>query len=94
MHNSWSKQAYLQGFDCDSITFKKAFNIFDCMEIAESIYEGVVEPSYKKPTQANANRAGCSRQNIGESALSWTRPVKGESNGKRRKRHVDIPTGK
>ena len=44
--NSWSKQAYVQGFDCESILFKKAVNVFDRMEIAESIYKGVVELSY------------------------------------------------
>ena len=44
--NSWSKQAYVQGFDCEYITFKKAVIMFECMEIDESIYEGVVEPSY------------------------------------------------
>ena len=49
MPNSWSKQAYVQGFDCESISFKKAINMFDHIEIAESIYEDVVEPSYKKP---------------------------------------------
>ena len=54
--------------------------MFERMEIAESIYEGVVEISYKKPT--------------GESALQWNFYEKGESAGKRRKRHVDIPTGK
>ena len=48
MPNSWSKQAYVQGFDCGSITFKKAINIFERMEISEFIYEGIVEPSYKK----------------------------------------------
>ena len=29
MPNSWSIQAYVQGFDCDSITFKKAINMFE-----------------------------------------------------------------
>ena len=48
MPNSWSKQAYIQGFDCEYITFKKSVNIFERMEIADSIYKGVVEPSYKK----------------------------------------------
>ena len=28
MPNSWSKQAYLQGFDCETITFKKSVNMF------------------------------------------------------------------
>ena len=48
MPNSWSKQAYIQGFDCDYITFKKCVKMVDRMYIAESIYKGVVEPSYKK----------------------------------------------
>ena len=46
MSNSWSKQPYVQGFDCGSITFKKAINMFDPMKNFKSIYEGVVEPSY------------------------------------------------
>ena len=44
--NSWYIQAYIQGFDGESITFKKSVNIFERMEISESIYEGVVEPSH------------------------------------------------
>ena len=68
--------------------------MFEMMEINESIYEGVVEPSYKKSTRADTNRAGHSSNKRGESASSWTRPEKGESDGKRIKRHVDSPTGK
>ena len=44
--NSWSKQAYVQSFDCETIYFKNAANMFERMEIAEDIYEGVVTPSY------------------------------------------------
>ena len=44
--NICSRQAYVQGFDCESITFKKDVNIFERMEISKSIYEGVVKPSY------------------------------------------------
>ena len=51
MPNIWSKQAYVQGFDCEYITFKKAINMFESIYISESFYEGVVEPSYKKPTR-------------------------------------------
>ena len=46
MPNSWSKQACVQGFYYGSILFKKAVNMFESMEIAESIYKGVVEFSY------------------------------------------------
>ena len=42
MSNRWSKQAYLQGFGCESITLEKAVNMFERMEIYESIYKGVV----------------------------------------------------
>ena len=35
------KHAYVQGFDCEYITFKKYVNMFECMEISEYIYEGV-----------------------------------------------------
>ena len=48
MPNILSKKSYVQGFGCKSISFKKAVNMFDCMEISESILKGVVEPSYKK----------------------------------------------
>ena len=46
--NSWYKQAYVQGFYCGSILFKKSVNMFECMEIVESIYRSVIEPSYFK----------------------------------------------
>ena len=42
MTNSWSKQAYVHDFDCETIFPKKAVNMFERMEIAESIYEGAV----------------------------------------------------
>ena len=42
MPNNWSKQAYVQGFYCESISFKKSFNMFELMEISESIYKVVV----------------------------------------------------
>ena len=48
MPNSWSKQAYVQGFYCGNISFKRAVNMFEHMEIAESFYEVVVTPSYEK----------------------------------------------
>ena len=64
------------------------------MEITESIYEDVEEPSYKKPTREYANRVDHSRHKRGESALSWTRPEKGDSAVKRRKQTVDSPKGK
>ena len=47
MTNSWRKKAYVHIFDCGYITFKKDVNMFKRMDISESIYKGVVEPSYK-----------------------------------------------
>ena len=60
------------------------------MEIVESIYEGVVEPSYKKPTRLDTNLAVHSRNKRGESASSKAHLTVGESTGKRQKRYVDL----
>ena len=57
MPNSWSKQVYMQVFDCESIIFKNSVNMYEHMEIAESIDECVVEPSYKKTNRVDANRS-------------------------------------
>ena len=94
MPNSWSKQAYVQGFYCESISFKKEVNMFEHMEISESIYEDVVETSSKKLTRAEAYRGGHSSQNRVEATLSQTRSTTSESAGRRRKQYVDSPSGK
>ena len=60
--NIWYIQAYVHGFDCKTISFKNSVNMFEHMEIAESIYGGVVTPCYKKTTQAGANRTVLSRK--------------------------------
>ena len=73
--------------------FKKPVNTFQRMEISKSIYKGVVEPSYKKNTRADVNRAGNSRQKRGEAASLLTCPEKCDSTGKFRKRHVDFLMG-
>ena len=46
MTNSLSRHYYVQVFCCESITFKMAVNMFERMEISESIYEVVVESPY------------------------------------------------
>ena len=56
MPNIWSKQAYLKIFDCESITLNDFDNMFECMDIVESIYKGVVEPSYKKTLSSRLKR--------------------------------------
>ena len=55
------------------------------MDIAESIYDDSLEPSYKKPTIEDYNLAVQSSKNRGESALSKTHYVMDESAGMRRK---------
>ena len=59
--------------------------MFGCMEIAESIYEVVVEPAYKKPAWEDSNRAGHGSKMIVEAALSNTESKMSESNGRCRK---------
>ena len=85
MPNIWSRQACVQRFYCESITFKESINVFECMEIAESIYKGVVEPSYKKPTRSDSDRAGIIRKTREESASSTTYSMMFESTEKHRK---------
>ena len=57
--------------------------MFEHMEIAESIYEGVVVPSYKKPTREDSTCAVCSRNKIGKTDSSNTHSATDESSGKR-----------
>ena len=38
MPNSWYKQVCVQGFDFETISFKKAENMFERMENSESIH--------------------------------------------------------
>ena len=44
--------------------------MFERMENSLSIYEGIVDPSSKKTTWEDTNRAGHSRKNRGEDASS------------------------
>ena len=64
------------------------------MEIAESIYKLVVEPSYRKYNWKDSNCAGHSRQKRGETTLSHTHAAMIKNAGKRRKRYVGFPEGK
>ena len=59
------------------------------MDIAEYIYEGVVEPSYKQPTREDTTHAGHRRENRLESTSSHTYSAMIENTGKHRKRYVD-----
>ena len=55
--------------DCETITHKAAVNMFEGMEIAESIDEDVVELFDEKHTRVYDNHAGISRKMRGEAAL-------------------------
>ena len=44
MPNGWRNQTYVRGFDYEFINFKTSKNMFEHMEISETIYEGVLEP--------------------------------------------------
>ena len=63
------------------------------MAIVESIYEGVVEPSYKKSIRADVNRAGHCRQMRVESDLSPTYSEMSKSAGKHKQRYVGPSVG-
>ena len=63
--------------------------MFERMEIPNYICGGVVEPSYKKPTREDANRAGYSRKTRGESASLNTYSNMSESAIKCIKRYVE-----
>ena len=63
------------------------------METEKKIYEGVVEPSYKKSTRADSTRNGHSRKNRGEAASSHTYSTMSDSSGERRKICLDYPKG-
>ena len=65
--------------------------MFELMEIAEYVYEGVVESSYKKPMRSDANRAGNRNKMRRDAALSITYSEVSESIGNHRKRYVEHP---
>ena len=60
----WGMQNFLHGFYSETVYFKRLINIFECTEIVESIYEGVVEPSTKKLTNKYSNSSGHSSKII------------------------------
>ena len=70
---------------------KKSVNVFECMETAECIYEGAVEPSYKKPTREYANLAGLISKMRVEATSETTYSDMSESSVKHRKFYVDHP---
>ena len=93
MRNIWIKQAYLQGFDCKYINFNKSVNMFERMKILEYIYEGSIDPDYKKSTREDVTRAGHIRKKIRASAFPHNYSEMSERYGNPRKINVDHPKG-
>ena len=75
-------------FFVDAAPFKKTIYIFEHMEIDENIYEGVVEPSYKKTTQIEDTCAGHSSKMSGGYSPSKINPEMENCSGKSKKRYV------
>ena len=72
----------------------KSVKKIESMEIAESIYEGFVEPSYKKLTGSDDNRDGIIMKIRGESDSSTTYSGISQSADLCRKRYVDHTEGR
>ena len=60
---SWAKQAYLQGWDFEMKSYKATCKLFEIIEVAEQIYEGV--NTSKNPPSEDANRASHGRKRKG-----------------------------
>ena len=63
--------------------------MFECIEISDYIYEGIVEPYYLKTNRVDANRSGLSKKMRGDAASSTTYSKTSESSYKHRKRYVE-----
>ena len=85
MPNIWSQKAYVKVFYCVYINFKAAINIFEYMEIAQSVYEGVIKPSYEISTWEDANCASHSSNKRRGSDLSQIHPTMGARAENRKK---------
>ena len=82
MPHEWSKQAQLRVFDFH-IYSNNSNNVFGCIDISESICEGVVEKLPKNPTEwADSTRAGLRRKQRGEYDLSNEILNEGRHDGK------------
>ena len=67
--------------------------MFEWIDIAESIYEGVLETSYKQYTREDYIHAGHRSKKKGEANSSHTYSVTSESADNCRKIYVDHPKG-
>ena len=58
--NTWSKQAYLQGWYFEGRTYKDTYKIYERIKIAAQVYEG--GNTFKNTNRAEANRASNGRK--------------------------------
>ena len=90
--NVRGEQYLLQGFYSELFTFNKLINIFEHVEIVDSVYEGVVEPSIKKLTRADFKYYYCiSKMRGGSSSKKPNSDI--IQTGKSNKSHVELSIG-
>ena len=76
----------MQGFDFETVTLKRAINMFKSMELSEYIYEGVLYYYYKiKNTREESNLDRHSSKMRGGSSLSNSNPEMDSRAGKCKK---------
>ena len=84
--NSWTRKAYIQGWDLEGRSYKEICNMFERTETAEAIYEGGA-PS-KNTQRAESDRDISGRKKKGGESASPYKPEKGRA-GKRKKNYSD-----
>ena len=45
--DGWIRLEYVQGFYFEVVTFKQSIKMFEKIEIADNIFEGILDPYYK-----------------------------------------------
>ena len=88
--NGWSKQAYVQSFYCENVTFSLSM-CFDACKLWKEPMKVLYKFLIKKYTRPDDNRYGCSRQNRGESSLSKIDIDMGKHYGRSKQRCVYHP---
>ena len=83
--NVWEKQAYLQGWEFETKSYKDTYELFEIMEVTEKIYKYGNTP--KNPPRADSNRASHGRKQKGGEAASPTNSETGRA-GKRKTRNA------
>ena len=69
-HNSWAKQAYLQGWVFEGSYYKYTCDMFERMEIAESIYERGAPSQNTQRLEAKCSSLGRKQKGLGSTSAS------------------------